>query len=172
MERNLPILPAPLDIQSTIPTINYSTSDTIFNATALVVWLSALLKLLGHAVKLGGCLAINVVSFPAIKNSFQWDYSAAALGLSWPAYGVSGFWTMRPRESQKWVRGWEGEETDIQKDRRRKQVSLATGTKPKKRNLHSDPMRDIWLIASLRSNITTRVWPYTAARTETVTPEM
>lgn len=75
------------------------------NATALVVWLTALFKLLGHTVKLGGGLAINVVSFPAIKNIFQREYCVAALGFSWPVYGVSGFWTMRPRESQKWGGG-------------------------------------------------------------------
>lgn len=64
----------------------------MFNARELAVWLTALLKLLGHAVRLGGCLAINVVSFPAIKKQFPvGNCCAAALGFSWPAYGDSGF---------------------------------------------------------------------------------
>lgn len=59
------------------------TSVLRLNTVALAVWLTAPLKLLGHAVMLGGSLAFNALSFPAIMTCL-WS-----------------FWTMRPRESQK-----------------------------------------------------------------------
>lgn len=124
---------------------SHEKNATILSATELAVWLTALLKLLGHAVRLGGCLAINVVSFPAIKKQFPvGNCCAAALGFSWPAYGDSGFLDHdeAKREPDMGEDGWRAE-TEVQKDKRRKQVSLSTETKPKKRNLHRDPMRDV-----------------------------
>lgn len=50
----------------------------------------------------------NTVSLEVTINvglSFHWENSAAALSFSWPAYGVSDFWIMRPE-----VKCW-GEQT-------------------------------------------------------------
>lgn len=58
--------------------------------------------------------------------------------------------------------GWaEREETQVQKDKWRKRVSVATETNTQKRNLHSDPVRDGWLIAPLQSQGVTLVYSLT-----------
>lgn len=92
-----------------------------------------------------------VITGPCCE-AWWWPLTCFHSQRSWPVYGVSGYLDHEAKREPE-VRGWR-EETQVQKDKRRKRVSLATETNPQKRNLHSDPMRDVWLIASLRSNIT------------------
>lgn len=94
------------------------------------------MKLLGHAVWLGRGLPINVLSFPAI---------------------VTCLWSLWFLDHQA------KRETQVQKDKPRKQVSPATETNPQKRISHPEPMTDARLVASFCSSITNRVWPQTAA---------